>query len=127
VDGDGDGDNDLLITGTSNNFSMSISKLYINGNVVSTDNLKFDFTLNFATYPNPTDGNNIQVSYTSTENGSIILNVYNINGQLLRQQKEFATIGEQTFLLDIASLAKGSYFIELEDGERKGIAKFMIQ
>ncbi len=126
-DVDGDNDPDLLITG-ENNSEGRIAKLYINdGMVSSTDDLIPGYNLVITTYPNPTKSNMLNANFDSTENGFAIVKVYDLNGHLLRQQKVFTVTGRNTISMDIASLSPGSYFIQLDNGKRKGVAKFIVQ
>jgi len=53
--------------------------------------------------------------------------VYNINGILLGQQKEFATTGQQVFSFDIGYLLKGNYIVTLDNGKERGVVKFVVQ
>ena len=55
------------------------------------------------------------------------MSLYDLNGRLLSKQQKSSEIGAQTFSIDIASLPQGEYIIELDDGKRKGVAKFMVQ
>jgi predicted nucleotidyltransferase len=126
-DVDGDGDNDVLITGW-NSSGERIAKLYTNDGVVSSiDDLLVNVSLNLTVYPNPAMSNNLNVSFKSTESNSIIVRVYDLNGHLISQQKEFVGIGEQILVVDITSLPTGSYFIQLENGKILGTAKFIVQ
>lgn len=125
-DVDGDNDQDVLMIGNNMENNRS-AKLYINNSMISSleytpEELQFDFAL----YPNPSKINKLNVSYTSTDSGSMILSVFDINGHLLRQeQKQFGT-GTHTFSVDVASLKTGAYMIQLDDGNRKGLRKFML-
>jgi len=123
---DGDGDSDVLITGQ--NISLEpISKLYINESLItSTNELTNKFSLNFIAYPNPITSNSVYLNYDTPENGEITIRLYDLNGILLRQQKEPTVIGQQTFEVNIESMAPGSYFIELNKGKERGIRKFII-
>jgi len=124
-----DGREDLLIIGQKGRPGFeNISKLYINEGVTSfTKELGIEFNLDFGIYPNPAKSNDLDVSYNSIENSSILLKVYDLNGDLIHQQKEFAGIGQQTFSIGISALVAGSYFIQLEDSKRKGIGQFIIE
>ena len=125
ADVNGDGSQDVFITG-ENSVGFRISKLYTNDMVSSighvVEELPFDFTL----YPNPAEVDNIQVSYSSEANGSLAVKVFDLTGRLVKQQENRLEVGEQTFSIDIASLAKGAYFIELNDGKRKGTRRLMV-
>jgi hypothetical protein len=128
-DVDVDGDPDVLITGSKGWAVIEpIAKLYINDGMVSSiDNETLGFNLECTLYPNPSKSNNLNMRFESTESGFAIVKVYDINGHLLSQQKEFAVIGEQTISIDISSLSPGSYFIQLDKDKRKGAAKFIVQ
>ena len=127
ADVDGDNDQDVLITGQDSS-ETHISKLYTNDAIISSsDDIIVDVSLNLTTFPNPTISNKLNISFKSMEQNSIIVRVYDLNGHLISQQKEFAGIGEQTLEVDITSLSKGSYFIQLENGKILGSAKFIVQ
>jgi hypothetical protein len=126
ADVDGDGDPDVLITGLTNSL-RSISKLYTNdGMVSSTDDLMLGFNLDFTPYPNPTASNVLNVRFDSAEKGFVVVHVYDLNGRLLRQQKEFVVTGQQIISMDITALSAGSYFIQLDNGKRTGVARFIV-
>lgn len=123
----GDGREDLLITGKTSTNNL-ISKLYINNWIVSTDDLKIELSLDFNLFPNPTSSSMVSIHYTGTEIDLAIINLYSINGGLLKQQSEFSVIeGQNIFPINITTLSKGAYFIELQIGEKKGIANFIVQ
>ena len=127
ADVDGDNDQDVLITGLKIGFE-SIARLYVNDGMTSTFNdLLADVSLGFDFFPNPVISNSLSIRFKSTESNSITVRVYDLNGQLISQQKELAVIGEQILVVDITSLAKGSYFIQLENGKKSGTAKFIVQ
>jgi len=94
--------------------------------ISSSNDLIVDINLNLTLFPNPAKSNNLNVRFKSTVSNPIILRVYDLNGDLISQQKEFAITGEQTFVVDITSLPAGSYFIQLENGKKLGIAKFIV-
>lgn len=127
ADVDGDNDQDVLLTG-SDLMANYLSKLYTNdGLVSSSDDLFVDARLELTLFPNPARSNNLQVRFISTESNTVILRVYDLNGQLISQQEEFTATGEQTLTVDIAALSPGSYFIQLEKGKELGVAKFTVQ
>ena len=127
ADVDGDNDQDVLVTGT-NSSNTILAKLYANdGGASSTDDLIIEFNLDFVPYPNPTATNKLNVSYDSPKNGFITIKVFGLDGVLMSQQQQYVRIGQQVFSVDIASLSRGSYFIQLEDDKRKGVAKFVVQ
>jgi len=124
ADVDGDQDQDLLITGYGNS-GVAISKLYLNNgpaNLTEDLAINLDFTL----FPNPINTKNLNINYNSKENGLVSILIYNLNGQLLSQQKKIAFNEQKLFAIDIGSLVKGNYIIELNEGKRKGIAQFIV-
>jgi len=66
------------------------------------------------------------VKYSAEEMGEVRVKVYNAKGRLIRQQTEFAITGQQAFSIDISSLQRGSYFVELDNGKGRGIATFIV-
>ena len=127
ADVDEDNDQDVLITG-QNSFGRRIAKLYTNDGIFSSiDNVESDINLDVIVFPNPSQSSTLYLNYNSTEISEIDVKVYNMHGVLLSLQEEFASVGQQTFSVDIKSLAKGNYFIELDNGDHKGIAKFIVQ
>jgi hypothetical protein len=126
ADVDGDNDQDVLITGQDPvNY---IAKLYLNDRVLaSSDEVFVDASLDLTPFPNPATSGNLQVRFHSTERNTVIVRVYDLNGQLISQQQEIARTGAQTLVVDIAALPAGTYFLQLENGKESGIAKFMVQ
>jgi hypothetical protein len=105
-----------------------ITKLFINEGVVSTeDELRIGINLDFMLHPNPSTSSQLFIDYMGTEIGLATINLYSINGMLIKQQKEFTAAGQQFLPIDITTLSKGNYLIELEIGEKRGIAKFVVQ
>lgn len=124
---DNDGDQDILISGQNSSFKP-ISKIYTNNAIVSsTEQMYKRARLDMKAYPNPTNSSTIQISHESTENNFIIIKVFDINGRLIIQQKEFALMGQQNFTIGIAALPPGSYFIQFDKGKKIGSAKFIVE
>ncbi len=122
-----DGHNDVLITGQNSSFQRT-AKLYINnGDASSTEDLNIGISLGFLLFPNPTSPATPFLSYDSAEMDEVTIKVFHANGALLSQQKEYAVKGQQTFAIDIAGLPSGNYFLELNDGKRKGVTRFIVQ
>jgi signal peptidase I len=127
ADVNGDGHEDVFITGL-NSSCEQIAKLYINDGMVSSMNeLILGFNLDFTPYPNPTKSDMLNVRFDSSESGFSSIDIYDINGRLLVQQRAFVGTGAQTIFVDISSLSPGSYFIRLENGKRRGVAKLIVQ
>jgi len=125
TDVDGDNDPDILITG-ENNLGEGITKLYTNDLLSSTNNITPGFNFDLIMYPNPIASNHLKVNFKVTENSFVNVKVYNLNGQLLSEQKEFMLVGTQTIIVNIDALTSGSYFIEISNGRNKGNGKFIV-
>lgn len=128
ADVNSDGNLDVLITGKRGPGEGVISKLYINEGIesFSTEYPKTESKLSFTIFPNPFTSSTLFLSYDSAEISEVTISVYSINGVLLSQQKEMATIGQQVFPVDIESLPKGNYFIKLDNGKGRGTIKFVV-
>lgn len=123
-DVDGDDDQDLLITGTGN--TEPIAKLYINETVSSTNEL-VNFDLDLQLFPNPSAPDRLYVNYHTSNEGEADIAIYDMKGGLVMEKQERNSSGDQTLSIDISSLPQGTYVLELEEGERKGRAKFVVQ
>lgn len=124
---DGDGDSDVLITG-QNNESNHIAKLYTNDGIVTSvvnnpQTLNFDFEV----YPNPTTASQLNIHYQSNENSLMNVKVFDLNGRQLMWWQRRSIIGRHTFSINITSLVQGIYFVELDNGKKRGVAKIIVQ
>jgi predicted nucleotidyltransferase len=149
ADVNGDGAQDVLITGFDN-LGGRVAKLYLNnGGVSSTDDFytsnspsepyanngavsatdDFDTAnnLDLRPFPNPATSTTLYLPYDAAETGEVTVNVYNAQGALLRRQSESAVTGKQNFPIDIVALTPGVYFIELDHGKTRGVAKFIVR
>mgnify|MGYP000085441415 CR=1 FL=1 len=122
---DVDGSQDILLIG-ENNAGLRISKLYTNDMVSSLKDVADKLSFEFILYPNPSGIDNINVNYTSEENGLLKAKVFGLTGRLIKKQEEQLEMGQQTFSIDIGSLTKGAYFIQLDDGKSKGTRKLFV-
>jgi hypothetical protein len=121
-----DGREDVIITGAIG--LERIAKLYINDGVSNPmEDFMSEVDLELTPYPNPTSSNRVNVSFNSKQLGFATLNLFDVKGHLLLQQKEFTGVGKQTLCIDITSLSVGSYFIQLDAGNRKGTATLVVQ
>ena len=126
-DVNGSGYPDVLIAGY-NDMGDLFTKLYINNSVASSNEESFtESPLHFTPYPNPISSNRLNANYHANENDFITIGVYDLRGMLLRQQKEFTEIGQQTVSIELDALPKGTYLIEINNGKRKGVSKFIVQ
>ncbi len=126
-----DGYPDLLITGfvrDSSFDSFPSSMLYKNNGLPSSiENPFAKPNFHFDVYPNPTQAQQINIRTPSQQYGLLKLSVTDLSGQPLIQQEKRLDAATQVFSLDLSSLSKGMYLLHVEDSERKGIQKILIQ
>ncbi|MEM9921893.1 MAG: T9SS type A sorting domain-containing protein [Bacteroidota bacterium] len=128
LDIDADGDEDVLIAGMKIPSFERITRLYTNDGLSSaTENGKEALRAEFMLFPNPSKADRIYVSYAAEKNASLTVKVFGLDGRLLKQQVEQPGIGEQTFSIDIASFNSGTYIIQLDDGKKTAVHKFLVQ
>ncbi|MEM6722782.1 MAG: T9SS type A sorting domain-containing protein [Bacteroidota bacterium] len=125
ADIDGDSDEDVLITGRDLNF-VSIAKLYRNEEIVSSIN---DMTVGveISVYPNPARSNVLNLQFDAAETGQATIQIYHQNGQLIHTQHESVAGGQNLLSIQVTELVAGSYFLQLQQGNQKGVVPFVVQ
>jgi predicted nucleotidyltransferase len=127
ADIDNDGDDDVLITGQNNSLD-AIAKLYMNeGTITSSDEVQYKPNFDFVVYPNPILANQVNIRYQSDENSLATVRVFDLNGRQLMWLQRRSTIGQQIFSINISSLVQGIYFLELNNGGKRGVTKIIVQ
>jgi len=125
---DGDGDEDVLITGSNANGRTPMAVLYRNDRLVtSIRNIQDIGSIPFHVYPNPVSGGWINVNLLAEKSRQIDVNVINLRGQILQQQREYLISGENTFSVDLSGLAKGVYLLQIKDDIKMGVRKIIVQ
>lgn len=124
---DSDSDQDVLIIGRNTDGDRT-TKIYLNNSMTTSiesvsERLDFEFTL----YPNPTKADQVKVTYQSTNEGPLKVTIFDLNGSEVIQKELPFSIRQETFLIDINTLSKGTYVFELLDGKKKGVRQFMVE
>ena len=131
ADIDNDNDQDILITGLNivNAYDQPIAHLYLN-------------TLNTPSYvdpsptskkalakliPNPLINNHARLSYFSESQAKLHLSLSDISGTILLQQQLHVSKGSNTIPLDCSAFPKGTYVVELKQGDHSTSTKLVIQ
>lgn len=111
--------NDILIR-LINQFSKRSDCLYSsNTPLIEETNIETAMALTINLYPNPTDGIlNIELNQDVQE-----LNIFHINGQLIRSIKNME-LGKQT--IDLSALAAGVYILRFNKGDEVVSKKLVI-
>ena len=72
--------------------------------------------VDFAVFPNPVEGNTIQVNFNANAESSTRIRVLSLHGELVNEINHMAiSNGNQQTTLNLDSLAKGVYFIEIQN------------
>lgn len=80
----------------------------------------------FSVYPNPGDGNST-ISYSLIEPSNVLIDVYDISGRLVSSQnKGEQGTGNYTAPVSEATLAPGTYMIQMTIGDRVTTRKYVV-
>ena len=83
--------------------------------------------LNIGCFPNPTS-NNVNLSFVMREAGSIDIEVVDINGRVVYQEKElYFSLGQQKKELECSKWTNGMYFIHVGTNSGEKTVKFIKQ
>jgi hypothetical protein len=77
-------------------------------------------------YPNPVSGK-LNIDYTPGISGKVNISIYSVPGQLMLTKSFDAMEGKNTFRVDVSSLKKGIYFLELTCNGEKLFGKVMVE
>ena len=125
ADVNGDQKEDLILSGPTPD--SVITKLFFNSFMVPVDEVsKKTFSMVPTLYPNPSTADKINIQYHSNTNNSVLVTIFDLKGSQLIQKQEQIEIGEGTFSVNISSLSKGSYILQLDDGTSKWNQKLLV-
>jgi hypothetical protein len=73
--------------------------------------------VDFAVFPNPVEGNTAQVSFNANASSTSRIRIMSLNGTVVNEINHNATSnGNQHAALSMENLAKGVYFVEVQNG-----------
>jgi hypothetical protein len=73
--------------------------------------------VDFAVFPNPVEGNSAQVSFNAKASTTSRIRIMSLNGTIVNEINHNATSnGNQHAALSLENLAKGVYFVEIQNG-----------
>ena len=67
----------------------------------------------FAIYPNPTQGDDIILSFNSNQNQDTKIKIFNSNGQLILQNEKFIFEGENKIDISLSGFSLGVYYVQM--------------
>jgi PKD repeat protein len=80
----------------------------------------------FSIYPNPGDGNST-IAYSLTEEANVLVDVYDVSGRLVSSQnKGQQAAGNYQTPVSEATLAPGTYMIQMTIGDRVSTRKYIV-
>jgi hypothetical protein len=72
--------------------------------------------VDFAVFPNPVEGNSVQVSFNANASSISCIRIMSLNGTIVNEIKHNANSnGNQHAALSLENLAKGVYFVEIQN------------
>ncbi|MBK7444008.1 MAG: T9SS type A sorting domain-containing protein [Bacteroidetes bacterium] len=76
-------------------------------------------------YPNPAS-DKIQLNYFTSEAGAVSINVVDVTGKVYITKTATAVNGNNTFTIGLDALESGVYFVQIKNGEKQVIDKFIV-
>ena len=116
---------DVLITGR-NSSVIPMAKLYLNDGSTSTNEPNHSSGISYTLSPNPIVNGVLNIQVNTEQPSRVRINLFDVIGQQLHQQEEQLISGENKVLFDVSKLEKGTYFVEIENGEDRGVQKLII-
>lgn len=78
-------------------------------------------------FPNPSNGNSVNLSFELTEKGDATVDVLDMNGKSVYQDKLNAFTGKYNNNIDLSNKAKGIYFVKVSQGGHSQISKIIVE
>ena len=126
ADVDGDGDIDVLLTGQDSS-KTRIAKLYLNDGLdTPISSLNVESSLECTLYPNVVIDNLVNLNINSEKVRKVDIEIVDINGRILQKQEEQLLFGKNHILINLINLAKGTYYMRVNDGEILNTRPFFI-
>jgi hypothetical protein len=105
---------------------ISVDDLLVTGTGVAGIN-EYKQQLAISIFPNPTS-DNLQVSYNLPTSTSVLVNMYDVTGKLVKSEsKGLQYVGQQTININVSDLARGTYTLVLRTAVGKSVAKVIVK
>jgi len=110
-----------------NNFFIDDINMYQGEPSDDIVNLAENTLLNqFSVYPNPSDGE-VNVEFTKTNAGSVIVQITDVNGKVVQDHLINAQVGNNMVYMDTKDIAPGMYLVNLVQDGSRATKKLIIQ
>ncbi len=118
---------DRMYTGFAGS-SNAIVRMNMQGFVTANEEVVKAETLKMTVQPNPAT-NFVAVSYELQTAGNVELTLFNVNGQAVKSLKESNRMdaGLHTASFDVSDLAKGVYFVKINNNNKVAVKKVVVQ
>ncbi len=118
---------DAFYTGWSGS-SNAIVRMNMEGFVTANEEVVKAETLKMTVQPNPAT-NFVAVSYELPTAGNVELTLFSVNGQAVKSLKESNRMdaGLHTATFDVSDLAKGVYFVKINNNNKVAVKKVVVQ
>ncbi len=104
----------------------SLAYSFTTGNTFSTI-AESDMFDHLSIFPNPvTSGNQVNISYRSSESFSGTLAIMDITGKVLVNQQLNVIAGTATIPVNMPAVAQGIYFIKISDNTKSELVQFIV-
>lgn len=80
----------------------------------------------FSVYPNPVTGGQLNVNVDLNAPQDVLINIFSMNGQLVKVVRKDDVVGMQRMTIDINELSRGQYFLQLNTATTTKVAKFVV-
>ena len=85
------------------------------------------FLKEFSVYPNPTSGNlTLTMEMSEGFEGPVTLKVYSLIGQEMMKENIAPFSGVKQMRLDLSSLPKGLYMVEISNGDKSRVKRISV-
>ncbi|WP_020537242.1 FG-GAP-like repeat-containing protein [Lewinella cohaerens] len=125
ADVDGDSDQDVLIAGWPD--GVRSTRLYINQQVVSLQELTNNNLDEIRLFPNPVLDDYLTLDIDSPIAGSATMSIISLDGRILRSKRVEVYLGVQLINVDVSFLRKGSYIVEMKMKGSKLVSQVQVQ
>ena len=84
-----------------------------------------DYKIDITCYPSPTNSR-VNIEVTANSRDEVVLDIYNITGQKVREIKFGYIQGKVTKSIDVSSMSSGIYFIRRQNAIESSSSKFVL-
>ena len=85
---------------------------FIYSNVISLDFEREDFEVG-QFYPNPSKSGIVNLEYSTQEEGSLTILVFDLTGKLVTERFKVVSVGSNNLIFDFSSLRTGAYIVKI--------------